>query len=94
MNYSLLDGATATGDGPTLSLRSDRSRDEALVQVAITGGTATVVIYGRLSEAMPWVELTSTTADAIVPLARVAEMKANVSAISGATVDAVVFYDV
>lgn len=94
MNYRLLDGATATGDGPTLSLRSDRSRDEALVQVAISGTSATVVIYGRLSADLPWVELTSVTADSIVPLARVAEMKANVSAISSATVDAVVFYDV
>lgn len=93
MPTRLLTAQTVTGDGPSIRLRNVRSRDEVLVQVAIAGGTATVNIYGRLAVDLPWVLITNTSIDAILPITRVAELKANVSAINGATCDCVVFID-
>jgi hypothetical protein len=90
---SLLEAVTTTGLGPVVSLRSSRARDEIGLQVDITGGTATVQVFGRLAKRMPWVLLQTINSSGIVPVARVAEVQANVSAVSGATINAEVFID-
>lgn len=93
MSKTLLNAATAVSTGPVVSLRSHHDRDEALVQVNITGGSATVEILGRASIRLPFLVLATINSSSIVPVARVAEMQARVAAVSGATVDADVYTD-
>jgi hypothetical protein len=90
---TLLDSVTSQVDGNPVSLRSQRSRDEVLVQVNIANGSATVEIYGRAASRLPFLLLHTVTTSSIVPIARVAEIKAKVTSISGATVDAEAFLD-
>lgn len=95
-NSTLLENQTTTIDLNTataLPMRSVRSRDEVLVQVSIVGGTATVELWGRASKRLPFLLLTSTSIPAIIPVARMAELKAVVPSISGATVDVEAFLD-
>lgn len=84
----MFEDATAPGESASISLRTARSRDEVLVQVDITGGTATVQLHGRASKRLPFLLLTSTSVSAIIPVARMAELKAVITAIAGATVNA------
>lgn len=90
---TMLDGATTVSESVPLSLRSVRSRDEVLVQVDIAGGSATVELHGRASKRLPFLLLTTTTVSAIIPVARMAELKAKVTIISGATVNADAYLD-
>jgi hypothetical protein len=80
----LLTGVVIPTVGPTVQI-TDRitGRDEVAVQVAITG-TATVRVFGRLSQAMPWVQLLETSVSGIFPVARVAQMYAQAVAVTGA----------
>lgn len=93
--FTLLDAVTAVVDGAETRLQADPSafaRDEATVQVAITGGTATVLIEGRISPAFPWVQLgAAISASALVPVSRLPYMRARVTARSGSTISAAVF---
>ena len=100
---SLINGATAITPAPTLSDEglslvaaieaSAEARDEAMVQVSITG-TATVQLFGRLARNRPWVQLgTDITATGLFPISRVPFVFARVSAASGgATVSVDVGY--
>ena len=83
-------GVTVTGAGDTFIIENARvgaSTKNGIFQVSITGGTATIVLQGRNSEDYEWdtVDTLATNGgSAEVTLYR--EMRANVTAISGATV--------
>jgi hypothetical protein len=88
---TLLSAANAPGDGPVLSLRTARSRDDFIVQIDITG-SASVEIYGRVSRRLGFHLLAAVTSDAIIPITRVAEVFARVITVTG-TVDAEIYVD-
>ena len=90
---TLLHTADAVGGGPAVKLRSDRSRDEVLVQVHITG-SATVEILGRASQRLPFVLLQTVSTSGLVAVARVAEIQARVASISSGVVDVEAHIDV
>lgn len=85
-------GVTVTGAGDIFIIENARvgaSDKDGIFQVSITGGTATVILQGRNSDAYAWDTVPSSTlstdgGSAVVTLYR--EMRANVTAISGATV--------
>lgn len=84
MFIPLITGATTPVTSPTVNI-DDREvgRDEIAVQVSITG-TATVQLFGRLHSSHAWVQLGSNVvSSSIVPLVRVAELYAAVTANSG-----------
>jgi len=93
MLTKLIESATTTVTGVEQKIRTDRSRDEALIQVDIVGGSATVIIEGRIGQTFQWIVVSTVTASSLIPITRVAEIRCRITAISGATVDAGIHLD-
>lgn len=83
-------GVTVTGAGDTFIIGNARygaSTIDGIFQVSITGGTATVILQGRNSGDYGWTTVSTLSSDGdSVPVTLYREMRANVTAISGATV--------
>lgn len=83
--YKAFDTLSAVGQTPALDLSGMRlaarhGRPEASVQVTVTG-TATVDIEARLDSTLPWAKIeTGITANKIVRVGNVAEVRLNVTA--------------
>ena len=104
LSKTLIVNQTVTGPGiygdgtvnnpKPLSL-GDADVAQGTAQVSIVGGTATVRLFGRASPSVPWgLVFIAITATGLYTIPIVAEMYADVSAISGATVNAAINYPV
>jgi hypothetical protein len=85
----VLNAATTQVDSAVVSFpHPNQAPAERKCQVAIVGGTATVVLKGRLDPSAPWVTLNSFSATGIFNFTPPADCIVSITAISGATVDA------
>ena len=64
-----------------------RPTETGIIQVDIGGGTVSVELQGRLSEAHAWVVIKTYTADTIDEIVILPEIRINVASNSGGTVD-------
>ena len=87
----VLNGVTATGASATTRIRKSRQLGFGLAQADSAGGTATVVVEGRMMDTMGWVPIHTFTMTSGQSQAEVValfpEMRMNVTVIAGATVD-------
>jgi hypothetical protein len=86
---TMLPNTTTVTDGPSVFVESRYRNGSRPVDIQLTGGTATVVIEGRSRPDLGWIQLHSTTAAQSTTVSCRAEMRARVTAISGATVSVV-----
>lgn len=86
MTRKILNAVTATGAGAEFT--PNRNLKEGFVQVQITGTSATILIEGRIDSTAPWATLATINANGITAVNLLPFMRANVSAINAATVNA------
>lgn len=88
----LLNAVTVTGASAAVipdNAKFGASNRDGLFQIDIASGTATVVLQGRLDDNADWDTLATLSADGASQTVRLYPlMRANVTAISGATVSA------
>lgn len=85
----LLNGVTVTGDSAIQSVGRPYRGNYRVAKVDISGGTATVALWGRASPTdTTWVKITEFAASGAMGVLLLPQVKFTVSAISGATVDA------
>ena len=89
---TLLSAVTVTGAGTAYAvnnaLNGASSRD-GIYQIDIAGGTATVVLQGRVNDSADWVTVATLSADGATQIVTLYPlMRGNVTVISGATVSA------
>ena len=87
---ALATGKTDTGPEALVQINAKES-DEMMVQVEITGGSATIDLEGRTDPTMPWVTLVEFTSDGLLPFPVHPQIRLNVTANTG-TVNANVAY--
>lgn len=79
----LFEGEANTALSSVVALQSlGMGRDEATLQVAITG-TATVVFRGRLSENAEWFDVKTITASELTPIAKIPYIQLEITANTG-----------
>jgi hypothetical protein len=84
----LLHNVTTVSSGAAHSLYSTRLDEKGLFQVDIVGTSATVALQGRAAPGAPWVEVASLTASGYAEVDLFPEMRADVSAVTAATINA------
>lgn len=91
LKYLLQDATgTETSDAVAIGQLAMRGNDEFVVQFNIAGGTATVVLEGRLAPNLPWAAIESVSEPSIKVYARIPEIRARIASNAGATVNVLV----
>ena len=84
---TLLDSETGDTDGPVIAFKPTGIRGMyAVAQVAFGGGTATVKIFGRISDKFAWKALQTWFADDAIEVVLFPEMKGEVSGYTSGTI--------
>lgn len=85
----LIEDVTVNTDDPVntgLFVANDDAIEYGIIQTKITGGTATVELFGRLNYDMPWALIATYTSSTAERVTLFPEMYAKVSNVVGATV--------
>lgn len=84
----ILSGATAVAAGSVFNVASPYRFNTRPVQVQLVGTSGSVRLQGRNAPDAPWVDLgTAFTASGVQAIQLMAQVRANVTAISAATID-------
>jgi len=86
MINKLASNVTTAGAQPSV-ISQMKFTNTALWQVSISGGTATVSLEGRAAPDAPWIQLGLSSANSVGAFNCLPEVRANITAISGATVN-------
>ena len=84
---TLLDSETGNTDGPVITFKPTGIRGMyAVAQVAFGGGTATVKLFGRISEKFAWKSIQTWMSDDAVEVVLFPEMKGEVTGYTSGTI--------